>query len=861
MALSKLKTFAAIALTLFAIPIGVLCNAQGILIANQIVTPEMMPRSGPIRPGPMPFPLPRPINIQPFYVTDLKVTTSINDVIAETTVEQTFVNSASIALEATYLYPLPAGANPTGFTMTVDDKTMEPRILKKEEASSIFEGYVRKFRDPALLEYVGRDLVKMSIFPVPAQGRRTIRMRYTEILKPENGVHKYVYSLSTSRFASRPVGVASINIKLNTSSPIKNIYSPSHDLSIRHPEDNRASASWESVNEISDKDLTLYFSTGNDVIGLSMLTYKSGDKDGYFMLLAAPRVTVPKDKVLPKKIVFVLDRTGSMAGPKIEQARKSLLYCLNSLHSTDSFDVITFNESPDVLFRSLVPATEANLDKARRFVSNIEAAGGTNIDEALRSASSLIKSESGSSKMIVFMTDGLPTVGETNVDTILNHFKEWNIPVAGNTDSIRAMNSPIRLASAVHAPAMNPARLFCFGLGYDVNVPFLDRLSDIGHGDSDYIKPQEDVEARVSSFFAKVASPVLSNISVAFDGNGMDVYDVYPKTLPDMFKGSQLVITGRFRGNGVSTAKLTGTANGLDEQFKLTTHAGEAEGANTYLPRIWAQRKLGYLIDQVRLSDNPGGKTELLDEIVRLSKEYGVITEYTSFLVDEPEQRRLGIMRGASDGDFTKLDSNASILRREVALRAVQNGPTGERVTDQSGRAKDLKSSDKAVSRYQSANGSVAYNDYGFGASGGPGGAPAGAATSGNYKYQQAGGGLGGRGGGSGGLSARPSASRMEQLNDQGNAITMQNVDGRTFYLQANKVWQDDKYTPGKQTMLHVKAFSQAHFDLLKHVPHMGSYSSVGESVLVQLKGCAVEIGADGKSELSDADIKLVTGR
>ena len=146
--------------------------------------------------------------------------------------------------------------------MTIGDKTMEPRILIKQEADSIYEGYVRRYRDPALLEYVGPSLVKMSVFPVPAQGERTIRMRYSEVIKPENGMHKYVYPLSTSRFASRPVGNPYVSsIKLTTSSPIKNVYSPSHDLSVRHDEENHATASWESVNESSDKDLTLYFST------------------------------------------------------------------------------------------------------------------------------------------------------------------------------------------------------------------------------------------------------------------------------------------------------------------------------------------------------------------------------------------------------------------------------------------------------------------------------------------------------------------------------------------------------------------------------------------------------------------------
>lgn len=220
---------------------------------------------------------PRPdIRIQPFYARDLHVNTTIRDAIAETSVEQTFVNTSSVEQEGTYLYPLPEGASPTAFSMTVGDRTMEPRILTHDEARSIYEDIVRRRRDPALLEYVGRNLVRVSVFPIPPQGERKIRLRYTEVLKPENGLHRYAYPLSTSRFGSRPVGTATVSIKLSTTSSIKNIYSPTHALSIHKTDEHTALASYEGSSDTSDRDLTLYFSTNNDDVGLSLLTYKSG---------------------------------------------------------------------------------------------------------------------------------------------------------------------------------------------------------------------------------------------------------------------------------------------------------------------------------------------------------------------------------------------------------------------------------------------------------------------------------------------------------------------------------------------------------------------------------------------------------
>ena len=851
---------------MLATTLAMLLALLGPASAQGILYPER-----PIRPIPLP---PRPVFVQPFYVKDLHVTTVINDAVAETTVSQTFVNGGSVAQEGTYLYPLPEGALPTAFSMTIGEKTMEPRVLTAEEARTIYEGYVRRYRDPALLEYVGRNLVKISVYPIPPQSERVIKMRYTEVLKPQAGMRKYAYPLSTSRFGSRPVGTTTVSIKLMTSSPLKNVFSPSHDLSVRRPDDRSATASWEGVNDTSDRDLTLFYSTSADDIGLSLLTYRSGDRDGYFMLLASPRVTVPKERILPKQVVFVLDRTGSMSGKKIEQARKSLLYCLGRLRPEDKFDVITFNESPDVLTHALVPANAENLTKARRFVENIEASGGTNIDDALRAALDLVKDESGKTKMIVFLTDGLPTVGETDINTILTHFKQRNGQSTQN-DALPILKTS-GLRGRAEGGGIAPARIFCFGLGYDVNVPFLDRLANLGNGDSDYVKPEEDVEATVSAFFAKVASPILSNVKLAFDG--MDVYDVYPKTLPDLFQGSQLVITGRFRGNGAGSVHLSGLASGSESNFALGTKAGEADGSNNFLPRIWAARKLGYLVDQVRLSDNPGGKKEIIDEIVRLSREYGIITEYTSFLVDEQEVHRLGLRDtgGAPLSVDGLRDSKLSVdsedkVRQEVARRAVQFGISGAGVTNQSGRANAFKKADQASSRYQGANGSL--NFYAEAERSKVGGAP-GLAAPGNYRYLLAPGSGGSFGGGRGAAQKIPDGIQSllafsndgsllvkMQLADAGNAITVQAVNDRTFYLQANNVWQDRSFDAKKQTVTKIQAFSEAHFALLKAVPTLAAYSSVGDEVIVRVGGNAVQIGKEGKETLTAAEIKNLAGK
>ena len=795
---------------------------------------------------------PGDVRIQPFYAKNLRINATIRDAVAETTVEQTFVNTSSAEQEATYLYPIPEGATPTSFSMTVGDKTLEPRLLSHDEARQTYENIVRTRRDPALLEYVGRNLLQVSVYPIPAQGERTITLRYSEVLKAENGLRKFSYATSTSRFGVRAVGTATARIQIKTTAALKNVYSPTHDLDLRRPDDHTAVASWESSNDVSDRDLTLYYSVSDDDVGLSLLTYHTGERDGYFMLLASPRIAIPKARIMPKQVVFVLDRTGSMQGEKIKQARKSLLYCLDSLRPEDRFGLITFNESPDLFTPKMLPATDANVKRAKAFVADIEAAGGTNIDAALKSAQDMIEAEGGTQKMIVFLTDGLPTIGETNTETILKRVEARNA-ILNLTD---ARENGVQTA-AFHAkakiPIAKPARIFCFGLGLDVNVPFLDKLADIGRGDADFVKPEEDVEAKVSNFFSKVESPVLSDLKLAF--NGAEIYDVFPKTYPDLFKGSQLVVTGRFRGAGVGSVRLTGLTNNAQEQFRQAADFSNGEeNRAAYVPRIWAARKIGWLADQLRLSPHPETMKEVSDEIVRLSQEYGIITEYTSFLVDDRERGRLGLNAMDANGSVMVRDR----LRQEVGRRAAANGIDGLKATDQSLRGKDLQSADKAASRYQAASGGVEAQSRG--GRGGASGPVAAAPAPGNYAYRA----NGSLGGGAYGTrkadKAAPGFGRMGDYNGAAfgaeNQIGVQSIAGRTFFLKEGKTWQDQSYDAKKQKIMEIQAFSDAHFALMKAAPHLAEYSSVGEDVIVRFGANAIHISAKGKEKLTAAEVK-----
>jgi len=791
---------------------------------------------------------PRPeVREQPFWVKSVRVSSTITDGVAETTVEQTFYNSSGVEQEGTYLFPLPPGASVTSFTLRAGDRVLEGRMLDKEEARRLYESIVRRRRDPALLEYVGGNLFRASVFPIPPHRERILTLKYAEVLPTEGTVRKFTYPLSTGRFSTKPIEVSSVTVRLKTTTPLKTVYSPSHDVSVRRLDDRTATASWEGRGEFPDRDFTVYYSTSADDVGLSLLTYQSGDRDGYFMLIAAPRASVPKEKILPKQVVFVLDRTGSMqANNKMEQAKNALKFCLDNLNPHDRFNVITFNESADVQFKSLVPASRENVARAQKFIADLEASGGTNIDEALQTALTQIKGAEGTQKMIVFLTDGLPTVGETNVENILSNVKRLN-EGSPLTHAARLTSEQAKAAAGVHA------RIFCFGVGYDVNVPFLDRLAEQSRADADYVRPEESVESIVAAFYSKVTSPILAQLSLAFDG--VDAYDVYPKVLPDLFKGSQVIVSGRFRGDGPGTVRLVGYAQGQKASYRLERAFGENAARSALVPRIWAARKIGYLLDQVRLHQNQ----EVIDEIVRLSKEYGIITPYTSYLADERQDMALR-ERPLRDGVFsTAYDLDNTLMRRVEDEAVHQFRLELGRDRPVSGGAEAHRSLNSKG--YQGANRAPA------GAQGGPGrGGPGGAFGRGGF---------GGVPADELGRKARKDISvdfwsayaaptdgkvKNEPGYKQVQATArVQAVAGRVFYRR-NNIWFDNAYRSGQKVM-KVRALSDAHFQLLRAVPALNKYAAVGDEVVLNVGKVAVQFGKDGKEKLTEADLREIMGK
>ena len=554
------------------------------------------------------IPNPRPgENVPPLTVKYHRVTVDIVDQVAKTSIDQVFINNHSRDIEGTYIFPLPPGASISEFAMYIGNKKVEGEILEKERARRIYEDIVRRLKDPAILEYIGRNMFRARVYPIPARGEKRIQISYSEILESETDLVRYVYPLNTEQFSLHPIKEVSVAVKISSKIPISSVYSPSHKVSVRKQGENSARISFEAANVKPDKDFILYYALTEDDIGLSFLNWE-GSEDNYFMLLASPPYVSRKQRIINKNLIIILDSSGSMSGKKMDQAKEAVRFIIDHLEKGDKFALVDFDDGVDVFSSRLVPADVRNREKALQFVDEIEDSGGTNINDALLRALEMIEEEERPS-YILFLTDGLPTVGVTEIADILKNVDRAN---------------------------PSKTRIFVFGVGYDVNTELLDRLSLDNRGTSVYLGENEDLEVAISRYYEKISSPLLSDLKIEYDN--IRVKDTYPGTLPDLFKGSQLVLVGKYAGKGPLTVRLSGKVQKKDRTFVLKNQELDRSDSYRFLPRLWATRRIGYLLEEIRLH---GEKAELVDEVKKLALKFGIVTPYTSYLVTEEERMSL----------------------------------------------------------------------------------------------------------------------------------------------------------------------------------------------------------------------------
>jgi Ca-activated chloride channel family protein len=542
--------------------------------------------------------------LPPLALLDHKVTVTIDDQAAITRIDQTFRNHTPRQLEATYLFPVPKGASVRKFSMWVNGKEEPGEVVEADKARKIYTDIVARTQDPGLLEYINQALIKVRVFPVPANGDQRISVTYTSVAVADNGLTEYVYPMKADGRAATLLDKFSLSVAVKSQHSLTNVYSPSHSITIARPNDKEAVIGFEKNQATLDRDFQLYYQAGSKDVGLTAVAHRPvADRPGYFMMLLSPRAELSKSQQAPRDFVYVIDTSGSMRGKRIAQAKNALKYCLKNLDANDRFTMINFASTVNKYTNNLQPATAPNLEAARRWVDDLEATGGTAIDDALRDALGTRSNDEGRTYTMVFFTDGQPTWGERDPKKILENVKKQN---TGNT------------------------RIFSFGVGDDVNTVLLDALADNTKAISTYVRESEDIEAKVSSLYAKISNPVLTNLKLSV-GDGVRISDVFPPQLPDLFHGTQLVVMGRYSGKGTEIVKLTGQIGKVTKEFVYELKFAEKTGDDkNFVEDLWARRKVGYLLDQIRVH---GETTEVKDEIIGLAKRYGITTPYTSYLL------------------------------------------------------------------------------------------------------------------------------------------------------------------------------------------------------------------------------------
>eukprot|EP00913_Durusdinium_trenchii_P023430 g22008.t1 len=540
-----------------------------------------------------------------------KVHVDIVDQVAVKTYDCRFRNPNGRAIVGGTCYmELEPGAQIDNLSVVLNGKTVQAEILGVEKANKVFTEIVKNGGSPALLEFYGSQLIQTKVPRIGPQKEIIVKLRYTTVLKSRNGLVRLQMLNTNPKALMQPLKRAAVTVRIRSKQPIKNVYSPTHEIKFAEDKNWDVVVNWSQQNYLPKHPFVMYYQTNENDVGASLLAHRELDEEGHFMLMLSPTIgsgsgKITDDNILPKDIVFCIDTSGSMIeGGKMEQAKTALKYCINHLRKGDRFNIVDFGTGVRTFSQSgLIETSDTSRSKAIAYVDKLAARGGTAIQDALvESLQQLAKGER--LKMIVFATDGLPTIGERDPQAILKTVSKSNA---------------------------HDVRIFSFGEGVNVNSRLLDFLALNNRGESEYVLPKQDIAKKISGFFDRVGSPILTDLKVTVDG--VLLKDVFPRTVADIYRGEQVVLYGRYSGHGKKTVRVTGMAGDRQRVFEYELDFPEVskDDRNAFVPRLWAGQKVDFLLNEIRKSEKED--LELVKEVTYLAKLYGIVTPYTSFLM------------------------------------------------------------------------------------------------------------------------------------------------------------------------------------------------------------------------------------
>ncbi len=740
------------------------------------------------------------VSRNPLVIEDHFVKVMINDRVALTTVNQTFRNTSDQRLEATYIFPIPEGADLTDFRMTFNGKMVQGEVLPADKAREIYEQIVRNNRDPGLIEFIGRRLMKARIFPIEPNSITEIQLSYQQVTDTVAEMWRYQYPLRTPGENSTATGTVRFDVTLNSSTSLRGIWSPTHDVEVIREGDKKARAVFErnKVN-LSDDFVLLYDAQQRD-IGLSVVAYREDEsRPGQFLLLLAPKPIWDDQVEVPQDYVFVVDTSGSMATDgKIDQAKQALNYCVNRLEPNDRFSIIRFSTGFDLLFDKLQLADKESQHKALDRIATFKPTGGTNINDALKAALELRDADAKERPfVIVFITDGQ---GDQKREIVEDMFARMTRDFRENI------------------------RLFPFGVGHDVNTQLLDALATGYGGIPTYVQPGENLEHSLGDFFAVFSEPVLTGLHLTLPD--AQITEQYPPTVGDLYHGRQILLAGQFDKAVKGPVTLTARRGEKELSYTWPDISFEPVSDASYVPRLWAGRKIAYLLDRIRLD---GESSEMVREIIDLSTKYSLQTPYSSWLV-APE---LDVSRSifGAPGDRQP-------LLGDIPIPTIVGGRPTEAMR------RSLQDSDEALRE--------ARDD-----------APAGGEDFGGRSK--------GQGLDSGGVPAKPAgedafffaasqarargAMTLDESQLDTRAMALRQIAGRTYVFVSGYL-VDTAFTEGTK-ITEVKFASDAYFDLIAMRPDLQKILAASRFIVVMVNpDRAIVVRSEGGVEKFDDEIR-----
>lgn len=565
----------------------------------------------------------RPAGLCPLKHTS--VTANISGFGCRVNVVQIFSNPSKTPIEAIYTFPLAADAAVDSMRIQVGDRIIQGSIKRREEARRIYDAARNAGQSAALLDQERPNIFTQSVANIMPGKEIRVEISYVQILKFEKGQFEFNFPMVVGpRFLGNatdpgkirppitPEGTRTganidLTVNLDAGAPIVAVHSTLHKINEERISNSAERITLAKANEIPNRDFILKYQTATDSVQSAFVTNYDGKRGGFFSLVLLPPKAPRTEQITPREMIFVMDQSGSQGGMPIEKSKELTLKLISTLRPHDTFNVFGFNNTVHALFPEPVRPTETTIEQARKFVNAMEANGGTQLLEGLNAALRPAR-DPKRLRMVVFNTDGYVGDEPQILDTIVKH--------------------------------RNETRIFTFGIGNSVNRFLIDQMSLEGRGDSEVVTLADSADAAVDRFLQRTRSPVLTDVTASF--SGIELGDVLPAHIPDVFSETPIVIQGRYENPGQGTLVLHGLA-GTTPWTKTINLRFSSESGNPAIQSLWARAKVDELQSSSYLNMVDRDPTDKVTrQITDLALEFGIMTQYTSFVAVEPRVVNIG---------------------------------------------------------------------------------------------------------------------------------------------------------------------------------------------------------------------------